>query len=100
METSRKKILFVITKSSWGGAQRYVFDLATHLPQNNFNVVVALGGTGEKDASSGMLEKRLNRGNIRTIPIRNFMRDISLASDIRAFFELISLFRKESPYVV
>ncbi len=29
MSTPRKKILYVITKSNWGGAQRYVYDLAT-----------------------------------------------------------------------
>ena len=29
MNTTRKKILYVITKSVWGGAQRYVFDLVT-----------------------------------------------------------------------
>ena len=35
-----KKVLFLITKATWGGAQRYVYDLATHLPQD-FEPVVA-----------------------------------------------------------
>ena len=43
----RKKVLIVITKSNWGGAQRYVYDLATNLPKEHFAVAVALGGEGE-----------------------------------------------------
>ena len=43
METlARKKILFIITKSNWGGAQRYVYDLATSLPKEKYEVAVAL----------------------------------------------------------
>ena len=42
-----KKILFVITKATWGGAQRYVFDLATHLPPEQFEVMVAYGEKGK-----------------------------------------------------
>ena len=45
--TTKKKVLFLITKSNWGGAQRYVFDLATNLDPEQFEVVVALGGNGE-----------------------------------------------------
>ena len=46
MVVSAKKILYVVTKSNWGGAQRYVFDLATNLPKERFEVAVALGGDG------------------------------------------------------
>ena len=42
----RKKILFVITKSNWGGAQRYVYDIATNVPRDRFEPVVAAGGNG------------------------------------------------------
>src|SRR3989344_5655297 len=43
----KKKILFVITKSNWGGAQRYVYDLATSLPKEEFEVVVTFGQKGQ-----------------------------------------------------
>ena len=33
-----RKILFVITKSNWGGAQRYIYDLATNLPKENLEI--------------------------------------------------------------
>ena len=28
--TGKTKVLFLITKSNWGGAQRYVYDIATN----------------------------------------------------------------------
>ncbi|MFM2374392.1 MAG: hypothetical protein RLZZ234_387 [Candidatus Parcubacteria bacterium] len=93
MEHDKKKILYVITKSNWGGAQRYVYDLATHLPADRFEVVVAHGGAGD-------LVTKLHTARIRAIQVQHFVRDVSLMHDIGAFFELIKLFRRERPDVV
>lgn len=93
------KILFLITKSNWGGAQRYVYDLATNIPKKH-EVVVALGGTGARNAEAGTLSKKLGEKNIRTILVSSFMRDISVARDVRAFFEVLSLLRTEKPAVI
>lgn len=87
------KVLFVITKSNWGGAQRYVYDLAAGLPQEQFEVAVALGG-------SGALIQKLQERNIRVIPILSLIRDVSAKSDVGAFFELWSIIRSEKPDVV
>ena len=38
------KVLLVITKSNWGGAQWYVYTLAARLKADGADVVVALGG--------------------------------------------------------
>jgi len=38
-----KKILYFITQSEYGGAQRHVFDLANNL-KGDYEVAVALGG--------------------------------------------------------
>jgi len=101
METpTRTKILFVITKSNWGGAQRYVYALATHVAHAGADVVVALGGTGESGASAGLLAEKLRAAGIRTIFLKSFMRDISFASDIRAFFELRRIIASEKPDVL
>ncbi|MCK5096430.1 MAG: glycosyltransferase family 4 protein [Candidatus Pacebacteria bacterium] len=87
--TEKKKILYVITKSNWGGAQRYVYDLATELSKkDNFNVSVALGG-------NGVLKSRLEEKNISVTPLCSLQRDVHLLNDVRVFFELISLFKKE-----
>lgn len=99
-EVSKRKILFVITKSNWGGAQRYVYDLAMSLTEQGALVTVALGGTGEADAGTGVLAKRLAAANVRTIFLHSFMRDLSPVRDLWAFFELARLFRTERPDVV
>ena len=99
MDTTRKKILYVITKSNWGGAQRYVFELATAL-QKTADVVVALGGTGNAGASQGRLANQLSTTGIRTIFISEFMRDISFLREFKAFFTLLKLYKAEKPDVV
>lgn len=85
-----KKILFLITKSNWGGAQRYVYDLATSLNRNDYEPVVALGG-------DGTLKEMLDAADIRTIPIPGLQRDFSLKKEIRATFTVASIIRKEDP---
>ncbi|KKW26402.1 MAG: Second mannosyl transferase [candidate division Kazan bacterium GW2011_GWB1_52_7] len=89
----RKKILFIITKSNWGGAQRYVFDLATHLPTRRYEAVVAAGG-------EGVLFQKLQSAGIRTIPIPTFRRDIYIGKEFRSFFNLVRILREEKPAVV
>jgi glycosyltransferase involved in cell wall biosynthesis len=101
METlAGKKILFVITKSNWGGAQNYVYTLAEAATRAGARVTVAFGGTGGASAGTGLLDERLAAKGIRTVVISSFMRDISFVRDIRALFELISLMRSERPDVV
>jgi glycosyltransferase involved in cell wall biosynthesis len=89
-----KKILYVITKASiWGGAQRYVFDLATNLPKGEFEVSVAFG-------QPGRLAEELQKAGIQTYPIISLQRDVSFGADVKSFFELYRLFKKEQPDVV
>ncbi len=90
---SKTKILYVITKSSWGGAQRYVFDMASHLPTDRFEVAVAAGGDGP-------LFERLKQCEVRTIKLESVVRDIGILRDVRACGELIRLFRRERPDIV
>ncbi len=94
-----KKILFVITKSNWGGAQRYVHTLAVGAKES-FEVSVAFGGAGEKEAEAGLLAEKLKERGIPTLFVKSFMRDISLVKEWGAFFELWKLFRAEKPDVV
>lgn len=91
--SKKTKVMFVITKSNFGGAQKYVYDLATNIPKDQFDVVVALGGTG-------ILIQKLKEQNVRILPILALRRDINITSDVRAFFELWSIFHKERPDVV
>lgn len=87
-----KRILYVVTKANWGGAQKYVYDLATSLSQE-FKVSVAYG-------QPGRLEHKLHEAGIPTHPIHSLQRDVSVWADIKSFFEMYRLIRKLSPDVV
>ena len=54
------KILYLITQSELGGAQKYIFDLANSF-KNTENILVALGEQGNE----GWLAKELSRNNIK-----------------------------------
>ncbi len=94
----RKKIIFVITKSNFGGAQRCVYDLATALPRERFDVAVAFGHADNGQA--GRLSRLLIEKNIRTHVVPDLVRDIHLGADWRAFKNLVGLFKTERPDVV
>lgn len=93
MPEKKKKVLFVITKSNFGGAQRYVYDLATNLPKDTYEVAVAFGG-------NGLLKAKLADAGIQTHEIKSFQRDINVYKEVRAMFELASLIRELDPDIV
>lgn len=85
----KKKILYIITKSNWGGAQRYVYDLATRLPKDSFEAVVACGGEGE-------LVARLRDAHVRVIPLPMLTNKVS----VRIFPTLLRIIKTESPDIL
>ncbi|OHA26896.1 MAG: hypothetical protein A3D52_01760 [Candidatus Taylorbacteria bacterium RIFCSPHIGHO2_02_FULL_44_36] len=89
----KRKILYVITKSSWGGAQRQVFDLATNLPKDKFEVAVALGGRGS-------LKEKLDVAGIRTISVATLGRDVRIFNDLISFFKILEIIKRERPDIV
>ena len=89
----KKKILYLITKSNWGGAQRYVFDLATNMDIDKFEPVVALGG-------SGVLKEQLEHSGIKVIEIKSLGRDISVTKEIAFIRELWKILRREKPQIL
>lgn len=92
-ETDRKKVIIFITKSNWGGAQKYVFDIATHLPKDQFDVVVSLGG-------NGLLRTRLAESGIRIIPLYGLERDVSVTKDFKSFFNILKILKNERPDII
>lgn len=88
-----RRILYVITKSNWGGAQRYAFDLANASKERGLEVTVACGDRGE-------LVERLMDAGVDTAIIPGLARDISLTADVKALKNLIRLMRETRPDVV
>ena len=89
---AKKKVLFLITKSSWGGAQRYVFDLATNIDKEKYEPIVALGGDGE-------LYEKLREAGLQVITIRGLGRNVSLFKDLLASLHIALILIKERPEV-
>ncbi len=89
------KILYLITQSELGGAQKYVLDLASGL-KNDFRVIVGFGEQGE----SGELAKQLKQTDIPYYALPHLKRQISLLNDLLALREIIKLIKKEEPNLI
>jgi glycosyltransferase involved in cell wall biosynthesis len=89
---NRKKLLFVITKGTWGGAQKYVYDVSIAF-KNEFDIAVVHG-------TPGHLVRKLTEAGIRTIEIPSLGRDINPLLDLASFRQLLKLFRDEKADIV
>jgi len=87
------KILYIITKSNWGGAQRHVFDLAVESKKRGHNVIVALGG-------AGILYDRLQKEGISTATIGKMGRDMKITDDVFSLRDISKIIKKERPDVL
>jgi|CXWL01.1.fsa_nt_gi glycosyltransferase involved in cell wall biosynthesis len=87
------KVLVAITKANFGGAQRYVFDVARSAKEAGFDVLVAYG-------APGLMAKKLHEAHIKTVELPLLGRDISPLKDLSSFNELLSLIHKERPDVL
>ena len=88
-----KKILYVITKANWGGAQRYVFDLAVATKAAGFEPTVAYGVSGE-------LVTRLETAGITTAQLANMGRNIKILDEFRSFWSLFGMLRRDHPDIL
>ncbi len=93
-ETERpKRILYLITKSNFGGAQRYVYDLSRRLHERGHSVSVGFGG-------DGTLARKLSDIGVRTHTLEGLGRDVDALGDLRTLFRVLRLIRNERPDVV
>ena len=80
-----KKILICITKSNFGGAQKYVFDITKEFFKDN-EIKVLFGGNGE-------LAEKLEEIGVLTERI-GFGRDIKISKDAISFFQILKIIYK------
>lgn len=90
-----KKLLYIVTQGEWGGAQRYIYDLAGSPEAQNWTINVAFGNGGVND-----LGDKLKALGVKIWPIKWLQRPISPIADILAIFELWRLYRQVRPDVV
>jgi glycosyltransferase involved in cell wall biosynthesis len=86
------KILYVITKANFGGAQRYVYELATAMT-NDYSVSVAVGG-------GGRLVALLSEADIPVYKIEGLARDLSLWGELRSLVSLYKTIRLIQPNII
>ena len=90
----KKKVLFVITQSELGGAQRFLSNLISHLDRDVYEFLVAVGSSGNGD-----FLRVLKAGGIPRQTLKFLKREPAL-SDIRAVFEIRSLIKNYRPDVL
>lgn len=95
METLIKapKLLLAITKTNFGGAQRYVFETAVALKNQGYTVAVAGGGAGD-------LFTKLTAAGITTYQLNGAGRDINLLADLKTIRSLFTVVREFKPDIL
>lgn len=89
------KVLLVITLSELGGAQKVVYHIAAGLSPEQFEITVACAPMGELISWLKNLP-----WNIRVIEIPELKRNISPLNDLKAFYKLYLLMKKEDFHIV
>ncbi len=96
----KPKILYLITKANWGGAQKSVYTLARHFQNlEKFEVIVA-HGESSLSGDGNLFENKLKALGVRTVQLPSLTRDVGFEADIRSFIDLVRLFRTERPAIV
>lgn len=97
-----KKILFIITQSEFGGAQRALFNIAANinrltLAEDNYEIIVAAGPEGDnKNGLLAVLEKQ----GIKTTHLKYLKRAINPLFDFLALTEINKLVKKQKPDII
>ncbi|OGH59438.1 MAG: hypothetical protein A2725_01260 [Candidatus Magasanikbacteria bacterium RIFCSPHIGHO2_01_FULL_33_34] len=96
MKKNKLKLLYLITQGHWGGAQKYVFDLATALT-DEYDITVAVG---EPNNLPDLQKKLLTNQKIKLVQLNFLQRSISPIKDFLALLEINNLYRKIKPDIV
>ncbi|MDO8265274.1 MAG: glycosyltransferase [Candidatus Parcubacteria bacterium] len=90
----KKKILFLVTQSEFGGAQRYIFEMASSLDSQKYEISVAAGeGDGE-------LFLKLRNKKIEGVQLKWLKRNPLSWQSIPAIKEILNILKKENPDIL
>ncbi|MBC7122781.1 MAG: glycosyltransferase [Pseudothermotoga sp.] len=88
---NKKRVLQIITRSDWTGAQKVLYSLVYGLKQfhpDEFEVEVACG------PHNGMLIPELEKLNVKVHVVKDLVREIDPWKDLKAYFQLKQLIRQ------
>ena len=97
MSPKIKKILFIITQSEYGGAQRFLHTLVARLDPARYAVIVASGQTSDRE---DFLEKELSGLRIPFRRLIHLVRNPDPYHDLRAVYEIKKLLKECAPDTV
>jgi glycosyltransferase involved in cell wall biosynthesis len=95
--TNRRKVVHVITRLDFGGAQQNTLWTVRHLNPEKYDVVLASGQGGKLDEDA---HESLEKGICRVAFFSSLVREISPIRDLLAFFSLWRFFIAEKPDIV
>lgn len=90
----KKRVLFVITQSELGGAQKFLSNLIPHLDQGVYEILVAVGSDGNGDFL------RVLKAEGIPCQMLKFLKREPTLNDIPAIFEIRSLIKNYRPDVL
>ena len=91
-----KKIIYLITQSNSGGAQKYILRLAQHFVKKN-KILIAVGEAKHQDP---FFFQECRKLGIEPIVLQNLVRDVSLVKGFEAVLEMRKLLLKERPDIL
>jgi len=95
----KKKILFLVTQSEFGGAQRFIHTLVINLDKNKYDIMVSAGLRG--DDENGLLKLLESpRHGIKIERLKYLKRSVNPFFDFLGYFEIKKLIRKEKPDIL
>ncbi len=93
MENGKIRVCYLITKGVWGGAQKYVYNLAISLPADKYEVTVVCG-------EGKTLKQKLEEKGVKVIEIENLKRDISFTRELISFLKLYKIIKEVRPDIL
>ncbi|GAB6579522.1 glycosyltransferase family 4 protein [Bacillus cereus] len=87
------KVLYVITRSDWGGAQAHVYDLIKEARQRGIECEVIVGEEGE-------FMYRVEEIGVKVTYLSSLVHPIHPLKDCKATFQLYKMIKEKSPSIV
>jgi glycosyltransferase involved in cell wall biosynthesis len=107
MDNKIKRILFIVTQSEFGGAQRFLYNFISNLSKSRYEIRVAVGSREKLNCNHKKLDidnkefyHLIKDINVPVTELKFLVRDIDPFKDIAAVFEIIKLVKNFSPDTV
>jgi glycosyltransferase involved in cell wall biosynthesis len=94
---TKKKILFLVTQSEFGGAQRFIYRLITNLDLAKYDISIAAGPEGND--ADGLLFN-LKKEGFNNFSLKFLKRSINPIIDFLGIVEIYKLIKKQNPDIV